>query len=162
MYAWVIQSLRSEMEKDGELAEGRAELARFLLERLKSKPVEGAKGGRASTRDPVEIKAEWRVAICAAVAELKVNPDGRGHHVLHQASLKDPDEDVQEAARKAYEVVRHSDGATGGMSPRTLLFRSFWCLRQGHLLALDRVMDEDGAKSTRDREVRKSESEPWF
>jgi len=161
MFSWILQSLLPETEADPSLKEEREDFARFLLDRLKDRRDEGESARKGTARSPLEPRPEWRVAICEAVGELAVNPDGRGHHVLHRVSREDTDEDVRKAAARIYEVMRHSDGSTGGLSPRLLLFRAFWWLRQGQLLALGVEPDPAGAQSTRNREVRMTGSGLW-
>jgi hypothetical protein len=136
---------RFEQANDKQLCALRTELARFCLERCQT-----------NKRDtgPNEPDAIWRVAALRAVAELGVNPDGKGHQVLHHVQIHDGDADVRTAATAAYPKLREARPLPAGMSPRRAILHALWWLRQAHLLSLGVAIDTDGAQRTRAEEAR--------
>ncbi|MFM9957973.1 MAG: hypothetical protein ACKVZJ_07840 [Phycisphaerales bacterium] len=134
---------------DSDLVELRTAFCRFCLDRLKtSKDGEG----------PVEKNAFWRIGFIHAADVLAVNPGDRkhkGHHTLHHAAQHDPDPDVRDAAKSAHERMRHGPTLNEGSSPRVLILRALWWLRQAQVLALGGEIDGPGAQRTRDTEVRR-------
>jgi len=152
---------------DPELTSTRYEFATYCLDRLKTKSTKRSNKGNAesvpsaSTTEPewVEPSAIWRRCYILAVRELEVNPDGKGHHALWWSSKNDPDDKVKETAANVYEEVRHLKGSAlpTGRSPRRVLLGAFFYLRQAHYIQLTgNLPDPDGARRTRDKEVRRS------
>lgn len=133
---------------DPELVALREALASHLLERLK------AKGGKQ-----VEESTAWRQCTVRAIQELRVNPRGKGHHVLNFAAKNDPNEDVRKAAAVAHEEMRRGVLLPPGSSPRRAILAAFWWLRQAHLLALGSRIDPHGAQRTRQKETRRTKEE---
>lgn len=135
----------AEEAKDSELRRLREDFAEFCLDRLK-------------TRDKklLEPSVAWRECCVRAFRELRVNPRGTGHHVLHRASLEDPDDDVRAAAATAYQETRQGVLLPPGSSPRRAIFAAYWWLRQAHLLALGSTVDPQGAQRTRQKEIRRT------
>ncbi|HVY61327.1 MAG TPA: hypothetical protein VHF22_06720 [Planctomycetota bacterium] len=142
---------RYEEPRDLGLTRVREAFAEFCLERLKS---ETGKPGMP----PVEESPIWRQCLVQAIRELRVNPRGRGHHVLHFCEANDPDEEVRKDARIAYDEMRRGVTLPPGSSPRRALFAAFWWLRQAHVLTVDPDVDIDerGAQRTRQKETRRT------
>lgn len=136
---------RFEQNSDEELKDLRASLAAFCLERLKTDKQ------RQAPKEPNPI---WRTAAIRAVGELGINPEGKGHRVLHHAMEHDVDDDVRAAAAAVYPRLREGRGLPAKMSPRVAVLHALWWLRQAQLVALGVTVDEDGAQRTRAEEVR--------
>lgn len=151
-----------EQKHDADLESARTEFAEFCLEKLKTSKRRRDDQSQDSAADPVVASAlvepdpNWRECLVRAVRELRVNPAGKGHHILHHASQHDPDDRVKEAAKVAYAELRRGWSASRKVSPRTMLLAAFWWLRQAHLLSLDIDVDADGAQRTRDQERRRT------
>ena len=79
--------------------------------------------------------------------------------MLNFASMKDPEADVREAAREAYDETRREVLLPPGSSPRRAIFAAFWWLRQAHLHALESEVDSQGAQRTRQKETRRTKEE---
>jgi len=117
-------------------------------------------GGEAPCNDDfVETRPIWRYFYIRALQDLKVNPRGRAHHVLHWVSKNDPEKDVRDAAAKAYNDLRHGQRLGDGLSPRRPLLAAFWWLRQAHLFGLGVEPDTRGAQRTRAKEVTRTETQ---
>jgi len=146
-----------EQEDDPQLDKYRSEFALFCLERLKTRE---RRGDQEGSRDGglVETDPAWREGFIQAARALRVNPKGRGHHILNWTSKNDPDDAVREAATKAYTELRHQPCLPKGLSPRRTVFDAFWWLRQAHLmsLGLGDSIDHDGANQTREEEARRT------
>ncbi len=157
--AMLVHSLRDEETKDPGLMELRSDMAAFCLERLRTKRQPDGPETATTPRneDFVEDRPIWRYFYIRALQELKVNPRGRAHHVLHWVSKNDPDKDVRDAAAKAYNDLRHEQGLGEGLSPRRPLLAAFWWLRQAHLFHLGVEPDTQGAQRTRAKEVTRTE-----
>jgi len=142
---------RHEEKRDPRLEELRREFAAFCLERLKT----GEKGG------PVESSPVWRVGYIRAVRDLRVNPRGRGHHILHHARKNDPDPAVRAAADEAYKEMRHEEKLPEKRSPRRAVLGALWWLKRSHFIELrgDAALDQRGALRTRNRESRRTTEE---
>lgn len=146
--------LGRELDRDPDLQKIRSEFARFLLDRLKT-------SGRTSVDEItneslVDPDPVWRLGYLHALQELHVNPGGRGHNLLAWSIRHDPDEQVQEEARRAHSALRRRAKLPGGTSPRRVFYAAFWWLRQAHLLSLGLEPDDAGAKRTHAKEVRRS------
>lgn len=163
---WIIPSsivmmfhhhARKEQATDPSLSNLRSEFGQLCLDSLKTaKPRKSSKGPLSAKDDdegPTEASPEWRFAFIRALVELRINPEGDGHRVLFWAQENDPDEGVQEAAKKAYNEVRRGD-RLGDMSPRRAILRAFWWLEQAHMLALGQEVDGPGAQRTRELMLR--------
>lgn len=152
------QNLKSELEKDPYLQGLCEEFAKFCLSRLRTKGKN--KKAAYTNEDFVEPRPAWRWCYVQALAALRVNPGGRGHRTLFWLLNNDPDETVQELAKKAHKRVRHLDrdkpNLDEGASPRRPLFEAFWWLRQAHLITLDVKIDQAGAMRTRRRELHRT------
>jgi hypothetical protein len=142
-----------------DLAALRGELAKFCLERLadrwsKAERDEAARTGRVRTnQDMIEHSPEWRLCLIRAAASLHINPEGKGHRILHRAAEIDPNEDVREAARVAYQQLRRFKGLPENLSPRRAVMSALWWIRQASLLGLGIRPDPDGAQRTRIKEL---------
>jgi hypothetical protein len=136
-----------EQKSDPALIKLRVKFARFCLDRLKPDPSTGA----SVERDP-----HWRKAYVEAVRKLCVNPDGRGHRILHQIVLHDPDPVLREIAKIAYVELRRGPNLPKGLSPRRVILQAFLELRRGHLLALGCAVDESGSQRTSEQEARRT------
>lgn len=151
--------IRDEQVGDPELTDLRGELAKFCLERLrdrwsKAEREAAEREGRPRTNeDMIERSAEWRLCLIRAASALHINPEGKGHHILRKASQIDPEEDVREAARSAYEQIRRFKGLPDNLSPRRAVISALWWWRQAHLLGLGIRPDPDGAQRTRIKEL---------
>lgn len=142
---------------DPALQDLRTEFARFCLDRLRTREPDKAMAATPTADDQMlEPDPNWRMCYIRAVRELRANPDNRGHHVLHWSFQNDPDEDVRRAAKVAYGEMAKGSRLPKDMSPRRLIFAASWWLRQAHLLALDKPVDAQGARRTRQREVRET------
>lgn len=148
-----------EQAGDPDLTELRGELSQFCLERLADRwsKVERANaeqtGRKRSNEDMLERSPEWRLCLIRAAASLHINPEAKGHRMLHAASRIDPDEEVREAARAAYEQLRRFKGLPENLSPRRAVMSALWWIRQAHLLGLEIQPDPDGAQRTRAKEL---------
>ena len=154
------QNLKSELEEDPYLKALREEVAKFCLSRLRTKREVKNKETAYINEDFVEPRPAWRWCYVQALAALRVNPGGRGHRTLFWLLNNDPDETVQELAKKAHKRVRHLDqdkpNLDEGASPRRPLFEAFWWLRQAHLITLGVEIDRPGAMRTRRRELHRT------
>jgi hypothetical protein len=148
---------RKEQDRDPTLKALRSEFGQFCLDSLKTvkhrKPKEGPVGHHGEAAQLREPSADWRYGYIRALLELRINPEGDGHHVLRWVADNDPDEEVKEAASKAYNEVRRGD-RLGDMSPRRAILQAFWWLEQAHMLALGQDVDGPGAQRTREWMVR--------
>jgi hypothetical protein len=148
-----------EQRSDHELVALRGQFASFCLERLvdrwKQSQREAAEqsGQQRTDEDMLERSPEWRYCYVRAVSSLGINPEGKGHRVLHKASQIDPDPDVREAARQGYERMRRGVGLPEDTSPRRAIMSALWWIRQAHLLGLGIQPDPDGAQRTRIKEL---------
>ncbi|MGE3768195.1 MAG: hypothetical protein AB7L94_38445 [Kofleriaceae bacterium] len=142
------------LEQDPQLKELRRELAKFCIDRIKTreKVTDGATIGNESFVEPNPV---WRAAYVNAVKELHPNLGERGHHALTWSRDHDPDEDVRDVARSAAEVIRHGHGLPTNTSPRRAVFAAFWWLRQAHVVSLGDQLDEEGALRTFRKEMRR-------
>lgn len=149
--------LQADLAADPELRELREALAGYCLKRLKSRDraQPASNPAQRAGADMVEPSAWWRRCYVKAVAELRVNPGGRSHHVLHWSSEHDPDELVRAYARAAYKGMRHQQPLPDQSSPRRPLMAAFWWLRQAHRLELGLPVDAEGAQRTRTKELRR-------
>lgn len=137
-----------EEDADPRLEDLRRDFSAFCLERLKS----GKEGG------PLEPSAVWRYGYIRAARDLRINPRGRGHHILHHARQNDPDAKVRVAADEAYSEMRHDDKLPENRSPRRAILGALWWLKRAHFIDLkgEAALDERGALRTRNREGRKT------
>lgn len=148
-----------EQERDPDLEELRRRMAAYLLERLtdrwtqRQREAAAANGQSRTDEDMVEPVPEWRYCMIRAVVDLKVNPEGRGHRALFWSSKHDPHPRVRDAARAAYQSLRHERGLPAGASPRRAVMSALWWLKQAHLLGLGIQPDPDGAQRTRAKEL---------
>jgi hypothetical protein len=146
--------LGRDLERDPELKELRREVAKFCIDRIKTR--EKARGDRPLTNEVfVEPNPTWRGAYINAVRELHPNLGERGHHALAWSRDHDPDDDVRVAAKSAAEVVRHGHGLPKNTSPRRAMFAAFWWLRQAHVVSLGEEVDVKGAQRTFRKEMRR-------
>ena len=128
-------------DSDPQLERLRNEFARHLLRRLKP-------------GDNFDPSVEWRIGYIHAVVALRVNPDGRGHRVLHHVQSEDPSPQVKDAARTAYPKLRACPGLTG--SPRRACLDAIWELFRAHMRALDAEVDEAGALRVKREMIRRT------
>ena len=154
------QNLRNELNRDPHLQGLREEFAKFCLERLKTKKNDTNRSKKVSDyadRDFVEPRSIWRQCYVQALTALRVNPGGRAHRTLFWLSKNDPDETVRTFAQRAHRQIRHLNrnkpNLERGASPRRPLFEAFWWLRQAHLLALGKEIDQADAMRTRRTEL---------
>lgn len=146
--------LGRELERDPELKELRRELAKFCLDRIKTR--EKVRPDHPIADEAfVEPNPTWRAAYVNAVKELHPNLGERGHHALTWSRDHDPDEDVRAAAKSAAEVVRHGHGLPRNTSARRAMFAAFWWLRQAHVVSLGGEVDAEGAQRTFRKEMRR-------
>lgn len=138
---------RHEQARDPELIALRESFARFCLDRLKTSKKTGL---------PAEPDTAWRLGFIRAAVVLRINPGGKGHHVLNYAKDNDPDPDVREEARQAYTVLRHMPTLPAGTSPRRVVFFAFWHLRWAHLASLGLPIDANAALDTHNDELRRT------
>lgn len=136
---------RFEQDADARLVSLRTELSKFCLQRLKTDRKAGA---------PIEPSAVWRIACVRAATELGLNPEGKGHRILHNTERGDPDPDVRKAAADAYTRLRHNDPLPDSISPRRAILRALWWLRQAHMLELGIEVDPKRAQATQREEIR--------
>jgi hypothetical protein len=150
-----------EQKQDLTLAELRGQIASFCLERLTDRLSENQrKAGKQRTDfDMVESSPDWRYCLIRAAISLGVNPEGKGHRILHKSMEIDPDEDVRDAAKDGYERLRRNVGLPDGVSPRRAVTSALWWLRQAHLLGLGIEPDRDGAQRTRIKELSRTKEE---
>jgi hypothetical protein len=147
--------LGRELERDPGLEQLRGDLARFFLDRLKTR--EKTDRQHVLTHEMfVEPEPTWRCGYLHALRELHVNPGGRGHEVLAWAMRHDPDEQVRAEAKSVHAVLRRGHKLPPGVSPRRAVHAAFWWLRQTHVLALGHAPDEAGAQRTFRKEVRRA------
>jgi hypothetical protein len=147
--AGVLHAYAAEEEQhDPRLEDLREEFSTFCLERLKT----GKEGG------PLEPSPIWRYGCIRALRDLRVNPRGRGHHILHHTRRNDPDATVRAAAEEAYNALRHGEQLPENRSPRRAILGALWWLRRAHFIELrgEAALDEPGALRTRNRESRRT------
>ncbi|MFN6195596.1 MAG: hypothetical protein ACK5BN_17435 [Planctomycetota bacterium] len=144
-----------EQQKDPELKDLREQFALFCLERLTDRAKGKQRKGDAARvdEDLIEPVAAWRLCLIRAIADLRVNPEGRGHRTLHWSSQNDPDTTVRKAAEQAYQTIRHARGLPERLSPRRAVMSALWWLRQAHLLGLGIQPDRDLAQRTREKDL---------
>ncbi len=87
-----------------------------------------------------------------ALQDLRSNPGGTGHHVLHWSAGHDPDERIRKAAASCEQWLRHQRTLPERLSPRRLVLWAFWWLKQAHALELGVPVDPAGAQRTRRKE----------
>ncbi len=156
------EHLQEELKHDPYLQGLREEFAKFCLERLRTRKErrEKSKDSNYTDEDFVETRPVWRRGYVQALAALRVNPGGRAHRTLFWLLNNDPDKRVRELAKKAHKQVRHLDrdkpNLDEGASPRRPLFEAFWRLREAHLKTLGIKIDHEGAKRTRQTELRRT------
>lgn len=137
-----------EQRDDESLFKFRTKFARFCLERLKPNPKTGL---------PYEQDIHWRRGYVEAARKLCVNPDGRGHRVLHQVVEHEPDLVLRHLAKRAYDVLRKGPEIPDKLSPRRVVFQALLELRRAHLLALGCAVDWERAKTrTSELEARRT------
>lgn len=137
-----------EQTDDEKLIKFRTQFARFCLERLKPNPKTGL---------PYEQDIHWRRGYVEAARKLCVNPDGRGHRILHQVAEHEPDPMLRQLAKRAYDVLRKGPKIPDSLSPRRVVFQAFLELRRAHLLALGCSVDWNRAKTkTSELEARRT------
>ncbi len=144
-----------EQDKDSEMTNLRSQFASFCLERIKTRK-NRHRSPESKGNEPYEGSEIWREAMIHAAKALHVNPEGKGHHILHWASENDPSESVRQAARDAYPFFRHNPALPNNTSPRRALFHAFWYLRQAHLISLGVEPEQQGAQRTLAEEVRRT------
>ena len=110
-----------EQHIDDKLIKFRTQFARFCLERLKPNPKTGL---------PYEQDIHWRRGYVEAARKLCVNPDGRGHRVLHQVVEHESDPVLRTLAKRAYDVLRKRPELPEGLSPRRVVLQAFMELRR--------------------------------
>ena len=142
---------RKEQEHDEDLVNLRTQFARFCLDRLKPNPKTGA---------PYEPDIHWRRGYVEAARKLCVNPDGRGHRVLHQVAHHESDPTLKRLAKRAYDVMRKGPRLPGGLSPRRVVFQAFLELRRAHRLALGLEVDWTRATTTTSEQEARRTTEP--
>jgi hypothetical protein len=139
-----------EATRDPALVEAREKLAAFCLSRLGQK--KGSPKPEASNYADVETLVEeskdWRICYVRAAESLRVNPGGRGHHILHWAASHDPDPTVRAAAKEACATLRRQPALKAGSSPRRPLITALWWLFQAHRLKLGFPIDPIGIQET--------------
>ena len=152
------QNLRKELDKDQHLHGLREEFAKFCLGRLRTKTKK--EDVNYTDEDFVEPRVAWRIGYVEALRSLRVNPGGRAHKTLFWLLNNDPSEEVREHAKKAHRQVRHLDrnkpNLDVGASPRRPLFEAFLWLRQAHLIALGKPIDERGTMRTHRKELHRT------
>jgi hypothetical protein len=150
---------RFEQADDPQLEKLRGDLAAFCLRGLadrwtKAEREDAEKRGMKRTNENMlERSPDWRYCLIRAAMALNINPEGKGHRILHTASQIDPDPEVRAVAREAYEKFRRARGVPEDVSPRRMIMTALWWVRQAHLLALDVEIDADGAQRTRVKEL---------
>lgn len=153
---------RREERGDSELKLLRWGFCQFCLNRLKSRGAakddnHGNDLGSSEIRalkddDMIEPNPVWRYRYVRAIMELRINPHGKGHHILHWSKQYDPDELVRKTAEDAYDLLRQRPLELNGIPHRRTVMRAFWHLRWAHLEALKVEIDERGARRTFERE----------
>jgi len=155
--AGLIHSLTVEQASDPNLKGIRRSFAEYCLDRLRTRDTctDSSESDADLIQEEyfVEPRGVWREAYARALTELKINPKGKGHHLLHWLRSHDPNQDVRDAAKAAYEVLRHNPSWPENLSPRRSLFGAFWWLRQAHLAHLNLEIDQRGAQRTRSKEI---------
>lgn len=142
---------------DPSLLRLRTQFAKYCLSRLKTRKPPKGQEGPLKNEDFVEPRPLWRQCYVRAARELKVNPQGTGHHILYWSSSNDPDPEVREQAKVGYKELRHGLFLEEGHGPRRPLYAAFWFLRQAHFQTLrPGEIDANGARRTREKEVRRA------
>ena len=104
--------------------------------------------------DTMECDPFWREAYVHALVDLRANPGGKSHRLLYALAERDPSKEVQAAAEKGLETLRHQRNSFADISPKRAMLNAWWWLRRHHLLSLGMQVDEHEARVTRLREVR--------
>jgi len=142
---------------DDKLVGIREDFARFILERLRPKQKPAKRGDRElRDEDMLEGEPVWRLNYVKALRALRISPDGIGHRAINWVRRNDPSEEVRREADAAYDELRHDVRIPEGTSPRRLLFAAVLWLRRAHLEALGGTPDDDGARRTYGKEVRRT------
>jgi hypothetical protein len=140
----------NEATSDPELIEARGKLADFCLGRLgqrKGTPRPDSTN-HAELETLIERSNEWRLCYVRAAECLRINPRGRGHHVLNWTASHDPDSAVRAAAKEACATLRRQPTLKVGTSPRRPLITALWWLFQAHRLNLGEAIDPIGIQAT--------------
>lgn len=142
-------------KEDAQLLELREFLARYCLDRLRSR-LKDRKAAPSGDEDMLEPSPNWRLAYVESARALRVNPGKRGHRVLHWLRANDPNEEVRAKAVQVYdEMVK---GVR--LPPRTSAMRAvtaaMWWMRWAHRTALGLSVDHAAAQRTRQKEVRRT------
>jgi hypothetical protein len=154
-----------EQERDVMLTQLRGEFAAFCLRGLADRWSEAerqeaeAKGRARTDNDMLERSSDWRYCLIRAAMALHINPDGKGHRLLHVAAELDPHPDVRTVANEAYQIIRRAKGLPTNMSPRRAVMTAFWWIRQAHLLSLGVEIDPNGAQRTRQKELTRTQEQ---
>ncbi|MEX2670946.1 MAG: hypothetical protein WD294_02425 [Phycisphaeraceae bacterium] len=157
LFRGLQNSFRREQEGDPDLSKFREALCRYCLDRLRSKD-RSLRSKSASSKGLVEPNPLWRYGYLRASQELHINPENRGHHVLHWLMQNDPEQRIRESAEIAYKRLSNHAKLPSGMSPRRAVFAALWWIRQVHRLSLGLEIDARAAQQTRDTEVRMTQS----
>ncbi|TET33046.1 MAG: hypothetical protein E3J72_17855 [Planctomycetota bacterium] len=144
---------------DKRLIQFRMDFSAFLISRLKSRKKKNKSESKNAhiDEDFIEQDPIWRFYIVRALRELKINPWGKGHNVLHWLSKSDPNNDVRNAAKTAYKEMRHKVSLPPGKSQRRAVLAAFLWLRRAHFESLGFETDERGAQRTLAKELRFSQ-----
>lgn len=154
-----------EQAQDRDLQELRGQLAAFCLRGLADRwsaderKLAEVSGRTRTNEDMLERSRYWRLCLIRAAMALNINPEGKGHRILDAASRLDPEPEVQEVAREAYEKLRRAKGLPDNVSPRRSLMTALWWIRQAHLLELGVEIDADGAQRTRAKELTRTKDQ---
>lgn len=140
----------NEATQDPALLEAREKLAEFCLSRLGQKKgtLKPEAPNQAGVETLLEPSRDWRLCYIHAAESLRINPRGRGHHILHWAASCDPDAEVRAAAKEAYAALRRKPALKEGTSPRRPLITALWWLFQAHRLNLRLPIDPVGIQAT--------------
>jgi hypothetical protein len=122
-----------------------------------SKAEQRLEGFDLSYREP---NPEWRYAYIRAIADLGVDPDGKGHlfhSILNRVAENDLSENVHDAAVKTAKQLKQIRGGWEDGSSHRILLQAFWWLRRAHMLSLQAHFDEKEALKTRNSEFRRDQ-----
>jgi len=116
----------------------------------------------------------WRYAYVRAIADLRVDVDGKGHYihtVMDKVAQNDPSAMVREAAGKTSTKLKNLRDGWDGDNHKKNISLAFWWIKQASRLAINLPVDRKNALRTRNtithdknayREVSKSKyEETW-
>lgn len=146
---------RDERPDDPDLRSMRETLARYFLDRLRSR-LEDRSAKPGHDDDMVESSPHWRRACIQAVRALRVNPARTGHRVLHWLRANDPHEEIRQEAGVVHDEMVRGVTLAPGTSPLRAVKVALWWTRWASRRALGLSVDQAAANRTKQKEMRQT------